>query len=126
MGMEENPAAILLMGPKRQVLLASDGAGVLFGVARADLVGRPLAALIVTPFGRENIWDSDGCGGGSIRNLEIRHSQGEMIPVEAQCFSFRTPPIPDVEEVGDGPSEAAVVQEDTHWMVILTDTRLIS
>ena len=46
-GVEENPSAILLIGPDGRVLLASDGAGILFGIARADMVGRPLNSFIV-------------------------------------------------------------------------------
>jgi PAS domain S-box-containing protein len=119
-GVEESPSSILVIGPTGRILLASDGAGVLFGMARADMVGRQMETFLVKAPDADEIWESEECGAGVIHDLEIRHSLGDLIPVEAQCFSYRSMPIP-TEEATEEPG--ADEPEATHWLVILTDTR---
>ncbi|MBU8871113.1 MAG: PAS domain-containing protein [Gemmatimonadales bacterium] len=117
-GVEENPSAILVVGPGGRILLASDGAGVLFGMARAEMVGRQLEAFMVSAPGRNDLWKPDSCESGVVHNLEIRNSQGELIPVEAQCFSFST------RSISLGGEDQEDQEDQSHWMVMMTDTRL--
>jgi len=73
------------------VLLASDGAGVLFGMARAALVGQDIKQFFLRPETLAECRRRWHEGSTQVRSLEIRHSQGEIRTVEARCLPYTTP-----------------------------------
>lgn len=118
-GVEEAGSALLVLGPSTRIVLASDGAGVLFGLAREKMLGRDLMSLIVPLPGQGGFWDGTDCETGLVHNLEVRHSQGELIRVEARCFRFDTEPLPDPERQPEPDGKGV----GSHWLVQMTDTR---
>ena len=85
---EEADQPMLVVDSTGHILLASDGAGVLFGIARADMVGLPLNQIFLpgnVPFADP---ESDVCLPGELQQAEIRHSQGDIISVEIQGFPY--------------------------------------
>ncbi len=111
-GFEENIKPMLLLDPAGHIVLASDGAGVLLGQARADLVGHFLGDFLLLSDDfqtcRENM-TSDLAP----REMEVRHSQGEIIPVEVRCSHFEADPITASTSPGD----------QTHLFLHLNDVR---
>lgn len=111
-GFEESPKPMVLLDPAGHVVLASDGAGVLFGTAREELLGAFLGDffLLSGEFAecRQAIMDHQNLP----REMEIRHSQGEVIPVEVRCSVFSTEPIAKT----DAP-------DDRHLLLLITDIR---
>ncbi len=71
-----------------RVVLASDGAGVLFGVARERLVGQDFRQYFLRPEALAECRRRWSEGLIEVRSLEIRHSQGEVRTVEARCQPF--------------------------------------
>ena len=115
-GFEESAKPMVLLDPTGHVVLASDGVGVLLGVARQDLVGSFLGDyfLLADSFAecRQTMIEP----GSGPREMEIRHSQGDIIPVEVRCSGFASDPI----------SETSTGQESTddiHLLLLLTDIR---
>ena len=119
LGLEESAEALIVVGPDRRVVLASDGAGVLFGQARADMLGMHLEHYVLPLPGQVDFDDLLRCDSSSVHDLEIRHSRGELIPVEAHCTRYVTRPLQAAEAEG-GPTRA---DPAPHWLVHLIDTR---
>ena len=139
-GFEENDSPMIAIDPAGTILLTSDGAGVLFGCARSDLVDNPLSQYFVPPSSVENCQQGGFCQAGQIRQLELRHSQGDIIPVEVHCFGFAAEPIKEMADpevstenpagVVESPVPAdpdAVAADETdrtrHCILHLADTR---
>jgi PAS domain S-box-containing protein len=111
-GFEENPKPLVLIDPAGYVVLASDGAGVLLGVSRHELIGKRLSDyfLLSGSFAecREALLQADHLP----REMEVRHTGGEIIPVEVRCSSFHSAPLGELD-TGD----------DRHLLLLLTDIR---
>lgn len=110
-GFEESAKPMVLLDPTGHVVLASDGTGVLLGVARQELIGAFLGDFFILSGSfeecRQAILDANGP-----REMELSNSQGDIIPVEIRCTSFNTPPIAGVE-----------AEDDIHLLMLLTDIR---
>jgi PAS domain S-box-containing protein len=111
-GFEESPKPMVVLDPSGIVVLASDGAGVLLGLARQDLVGASLAEFFLLADSFEECRRTIMIDGSGPREMEVRHSQGEIIPVEVRCSTFHTEPIAQVDPA-----------EDRHMLLLLTDIR---
>jgi len=111
-GFEESTKPMVILDPAGNVVLASDGAGVLLGVARQDLVGAFLGDFFLVPDSFEECRRAVMAGQFTPRTVEIRHSQGDVIPVETRCSTFQTEPI--------NPQDSG---EDRHALFLLTDIR---
>lgn len=112
-GFEESPKPMILLDPAGHIVLASDGAGVLLGRARRDLIGLFLGDFFVIAGDFDHCrlaFDPDDT---HPRELEMRNSQGQVIPVEIRCSQFRCEPITATVEPGD----------DVHLFLHLTDIR---
>lgn len=111
LGFEESGKPMVLLDPSGHVVLASDGTGVLLGVARQDLIGASLGDFFILSGSfhecRQAILDTQGP-----REMEIQNSQGDIIPVEIRCTKFSTPPITGGE-----------AEDDIHLLMLLTDIR---
>nr|MEE4268039.1 ATP-binding protein [Candidatus Krumholzibacteria bacterium] len=112
LGFEENAKPMLLLDPAGHIVLASDGAGILLGQARADLVGRYLGDYLLLPDEFRTCRDTISADHGP-REMEVRHSQGEIIPVEVRCSHFEVDPITASSDPGDR----------AHLFLHLTDVR---
>lgn len=119
LGLEESSEPLLVIGPDYRVVLASDGAGVLFGQARSDMLGMELEHYLLPLPGQPEFSDLLHCDPDAVSDLEIRHSRGELIPVEVHCSRYLTRPVPETGE-RDGRSGGNAAP---HWLVHLTDTR---
>ncbi len=85
---EQSDQPMMVVDPDGGVVLASDGAGVLLGVARANLVGQELKQYFLRPETLSECRDAWHSGSTETRTLEIKHSQGEIRAVEARCLPF--------------------------------------
>ncbi len=117
-GLEQSSSAILVIGPEGHIVLASDGAGVLFGLAREDLVGLEFEHYVMPLFGQSSWSDLLSCDSDSVHDLEIRHSRGDLIPVSANCQRYDARPL----SVPSG-SESGTEASAPHWIVHLEDAR---
>lgn len=86
---EESDEAMLVVDIQGLVVLASDGAGVLLGVARADLVGQELKNYFLRPEILAQCREAWQRGSAENRTLEVVHSQGQTKVVDARCRPFR-------------------------------------
>lgn len=111
-GFEESGKPMVLLDPAGHVVLASDGAGVLLGVARQDLLGVFLGDFLLLSGNFEDCRQTLLGEGRGPMELELRHSQGEILPVEVRCSIFHTPAI--------APQDS---QDDRHLLLLMTDIR---
>ncbi len=85
---EKSDQPMMVVDPAGLVVLASDGAGVLLGVARADLIGQDFKQYFLRPETLAECRKAWHTGATDSRTLEVRHSQGEVRAVEARCLPF--------------------------------------
>ncbi len=112
-GFEESPKPMILLDPAGHIVLASDGAGVLLGKARGDLIGLFLGEYFVIADDMEHCRLARDPDNTHPREMEMRNSQGEVIPVEIRCSTFHCESITATELPG----------EDAHLLLHLTDIR---
>lgn len=109
---EESDQPMMVIDPTGHIVLASDGAGVLLGVARADLVGQDLHQYFLRPETLDDCRTAWHKGISDSRTLEILHSQGKVRVVDARCLPFNADPlVSDEQEMKDG----------VHGLLLLTD-----
>ncbi len=95
---EMSDQPMLVVDPSGKVVLASDGAGVLLGVARADIVGQELQQYFLRPESFIECRAAWHSGSTENRTLEIRHSQGGVKAVEARYLPFESDPLNSPED----------------------------
>jgi len=109
---EESDQPMMVIDPAGHIVVASDGAGVLLGVARADLVGQELKKFFLRPETLDQCREAWHHGTSETRTLEILHSQGKVRAVDARCLPFQAEPLVNGSEAhGD----------QSHGLLMLTD-----
>jgi len=96
---EESDQPMLVIDPAGHIVVASDGAGVLLGVARADLVGQELQKYFLRPETLEQCREAWHEGNSDSRTLEVLHSQGKVLAVDARCLPFSADPLMPTDEL---------------------------
>ncbi len=109
---EESDQPMMVVDPDGQLILASDGAGVLLGVARADLIGQDLKKFFLRPETLVECRVAWHSGSTESRTLEVRTSQGEVRAVEARCLPFTAETLQEHEY--ENP-------DDRYGLLMLTD-----
>jgi len=107
---EESDQPMMVIDPGGHIVVASDGAGVLLGVARAELVGRELKQFFLRPETLDQCREAWHNGTGESRTLEVLHSQGNIRTVDARCLPFKAQPLVAGEK-----------DDDEHGLLLLTD-----
>ena len=95
---EQSDQPMMVVGAEGQIVLASDGAGVLLGMARADLIGQELKQYFLRPETLTECREAWHSGSSETKTLELRHSQGEVLAVEARCLPFDAESEHEVED----------------------------
>jgi len=109
---EESDQPMMVIDPAGHIVVASDGAGVLLGVARADLVGQALKKFFLRPETLDQCREAWHKGDGDSRTLEILHSQGKVRAVDARCLPFDADPLVPPE---------SKQSDHRHGLLLLTD-----
>ncbi len=109
---EESDQPMMVIDPAGHIVLASDGAGVLLGLARADLVGQELKQFFLRPETIDQCREAWHKGVSDTKTLEVLHSQGEVRAVDARCLPFHTESEVDQEQDQNS---------GTHGLLMLTD-----
>ncbi len=114
-GFEAAESPMMVINPDGEISVASKGAGVLLGMENRELVGLALENLFVPASSVTRCGQEGHCGSSMLRQLQIRHAQGDIIPVEVQCSPF----IAHYEgvEPGDDPDR------NNHCLMLLADIR---
>ncbi len=111
-GFTEAAKPMAILDPSGHVVVANQGAGVLLGVAREELTGAFLGDYFLLAGSFEDCRLALIENGDNPRQMEVRHSQGDVIPVEIRCSPFETEPISS--ENGE---------DHRHLMLLITDIR---
>ena len=109
-GFLQTDTQLLLIDSAGDILMASAGAARLFKVDQESLIGTSCSHWFMLPSSVENIWTNEGCEGPDIRELEMKDAGGEIFAIEVDCTRFSVQP-------------AAEMQEQLHWLLMLTDVR---
>ncbi len=109
---EASDQPMMVIDPGGNIVLASDGAGVLLGVARADLVGVELKQFFLRPETLDQCREAWHSGTSENRTLEIINSQGKVRAVDARCLPFQAEPLVATKEEDEYKS---------HGLLLLTD-----
>ncbi len=109
---EESDQPMMVIDPAGHIVVASDGAGVLLGLARADLVGMELKQFFLRPETLDQCREAWHNGTMESRTLEVIHSQGKVRAVDARCLPFKAEPL-----VSGKQSQKA----EAHGLLLLTD-----
>ena len=114
-GFEAAESPMMVINPDGEIAVASKGAGVLLGMENRELVGLALENLFVPASSVTQCGKKGHCGASVLRQLQIRHAKGDIIPVEVQCSPF----IAHYEgvEPGDDPDR------NNHCLMLLADIR---
>jgi signal transduction histidine kinase len=83
--------ALVLVDHAGVVVDASSGMARLLGQDRAALPGQDFGNWFVPLGSAQDCLTKEGCQGGVMRQLQIRHADGSLIPVELACNNFRLP-----------------------------------
>ena len=111
-GFTEAAKPMVILDPAGHVVVANDGASILLGVAREELVGAFFGDYFLMAGSFEECRQNIIENGSTPREMEARHSQGDVIPVEVRCSVFETQPI-------DSPDE----EDLRHLLLLITDIR---
>jgi signal transduction histidine kinase len=111
---EESEQPMLVIDPSGHIVLASDGAGVLLGEARASLIGKDLRKHFLRPEILDECREAWHSGSTENRTLEVMHSQGDIRVVEARCRAFDAEPL-----IVNG----VEFDDKTHGLLVLTDVQ---
>ena len=90
-GFEQSLLVQLVIDDETRIVLASEGAGRLFGWSRSDLIGQRLRQFAVPPSAIDSCQQSARCESGDPFELEFRTSSGSVVPVEVLCGHFVGP-----------------------------------
>ena len=114
-GFEAAESPMLVINPEGEIAVASNGAGVLLGMENRALVGLPLENLFVPASSVTHCGKEGHCSTSMLRQLQVRHAQGDIIPVEVQCSPFSA----HYEGVDTG----GVPDLNNHCLMLLADIR---
>jgi signal transduction histidine kinase len=114
-GFEAAKSAMLVVDSQGVIAVASEGAGTLLGKPCSDLVGDALANSFEPPDSVIDCQSEKKCNASMLRQLQVRHSGGEVIPVEVQCSPFSV-------QLADNGSAGDPSRPD-HCLLILADIR---
>ena len=87
-GFEAAESPMLVINPDGEIAVASKGAGILLGMETRKLVGLALEKLFVPSSSVTHCGKEGHCSTSMLRQLQVRHAQGDVIPVEVQCSPF--------------------------------------
>jgi len=114
-GFEAAESPMLIVNPEGEVAVASKGAGALLGMDNRDLVGAALEDFFVPPTSVTHCGMDGHCSTSMLRQLQVRHAEGDVIPVEVQCSPFTA------HYEGEDPGEDPVLPN--HCLMLLADIR---
>ncbi len=106
---------MLVVGPDGVIVVASRGAAALLGIDHDELVGAALEKFFDPPSSVADCHTKRRCRPNRIRQLRVRHSGGDVIPVEVQCspFSVRW----------EEPGKNGETERSDHCLLLLADIR---
>jgi signal transduction histidine kinase len=110
---------MLVVNPAGEIAVASKGAGALLGKKCDELVGDPLENWFVPPSSVSLCRSEKRCRSSILRQLQVQHTDGSVVPVEVQCSPFVAHYIQ--EETDPAPGEKN--DEPNHCLLLLADTR---
>jgi signal transduction histidine kinase len=114
-GFEAADLPMLVVNPEGEIAVASKGAGVLLGIKDGELVGVALEDIFVPP-SSVTLCGTDGhCSNSMLRQLQVRHTDGDIIPVEVQCSPFLA------QYEGEDTGETSC--RNNHCLMLLADIR---
>ena len=87
-GLAASGEPILVLDEETRILTASKGAGKLLGCHRDNLVGQPMTQFIYPPPDIAQFRLPGHPPHDRLLSLELQHSDGTLIPVEARCDVF--------------------------------------
>ena len=87
-GFEAAHSPMLVVGPDGIIVVASRGAATLLGIDHDELVGAALEKFFDPPSSVADCHTERRCRPSQVRQLRVRHSGGDVIPVEVQCSPF--------------------------------------
>lgn len=118
-GFSESRQPMLMVDADGRVAAASRGTADLVGLPPDGLVGEVCADWFLPAGATSECAQLGGCQGGLRRQLQLRTTHGELIPVEVTCSSFHAEPLLP-------PGEGAAVAEDgrRHCFFHVEDVRL--
>ena len=114
-GFEAAESPMLVVNPDGEIAVASKGAGELLGKESKELVGEALEDWFVPPASVSLCRSENRCKSSMLRQLQVRHSGGQVIPVEVQCSPF------DAYYVEEESGEKT--PEPNHCLLLLADIR---
>ena len=114
-GFEAAESPMLIVNPEGEVAVASKGAGALLGMENRELVGVTLEEFFVPPSSVTHCGNEGHCSTSMLRQLQVRHAEGDVIPVEVQCSPFTA------HYEGEDPGEDPVLPN--HCLMLLADIR---
>lgn len=114
---EQSDRLWLVVDCAGRIVLGSDGVGVLFGVARAELVGQDLARYFLRPEALDEFRKRWREGSSETGTLEVKHSQGAIRVVEARCRLISAPSL----NVAAGDFDRDSTENSTYGLMILRD-----
>jgi len=114
-GFEAAESPMLVVNPVGDIAVASKGAGTLLGKDCNELVGEALENWFVPPSSVSLCKSEQRCRSSMLRQLQVRHTSGLVIPVEVQCSPFVAHYVE--EEFGEE------TQEPNHCLLLLADIR---
>jgi signal transduction histidine kinase len=79
---------MLVIDSEGKITVASKGAGILLGKECRELLGDTLENWFVPPSSVSQCGSGGHCRTSMLRQLKVRHSGGDIIPVEVQCSPF--------------------------------------
>jgi len=126
-GFEAAESPMLVVNPNGDIAVASKGAGVLLGRPCDDLVGDPLEIWFVPPSSVSLCRSEKRCRTSMLRQLQVRHTSGNVIPVEVQCSPFAARYVDEETNVDSG--VGSEVDSDgnpirpNHCLLLLADIR---
>ena len=114
-GFEAAESPMLVINSDGGIVVASKGAGVLLGKECLELVGDSLVNWFVPPSSVTHCGIEGHCRTSMLRQLQVRHAGGGVIPVEVQCSPFSAHYVDDASE-GDP-------DRHNHCLMLLADIR---
>ncbi len=114
-GFEAAESPMLVINPDGEIAVASKGAGIMLGMENRELVGIALENLFVPPSSVTHCGTDGHCSTSMLRQLQVRHARGDVIPVEVQCSPFTA--YYEGEDTGGEPDRP------NHCLMLLADIR---
>jgi len=106
---------MLIINPDGEIAVASKGSGVLLGMENRELMGVALENLFVPPSSVTHCGKEGHCNTSMLRQLQVRHAGGDVIPVEVQCSPF----LAHYEGEDTGRDQ----ERNNHCLMLLADIR---